>query len=328
MALKPLLLRAAKFAITGGLLWYVASRIDFAESLSRIARLDPGWGILALAVIALVFLLGCTRWFAFLRVLGVKADYRLSLRLYLISMFFGQTLPASVGGDAVRIWLIVQRGARVANAVSSVALDRLSGFAALTMITAVTLPGLMALVDDPTARATVVVLLIAAAGCFVGLIALSYLPNAMNRFALMARLAAAMATARRAGLSSRIAFSAVMLSFAVHLSSIVAIYLIARGLGLEPAFSDYLYLVPPVIFLTSLPISLAGWGVREGAMITALGFAGVGASDALAVSVLFGIGQLLISLIGAAFWLSEKRTARAKAERQANPGQVLGGGPT
>ena len=54
----------------------------------------------------------------------------------------------------------------------------------------------------------------------------------------------------------------------------------------------------PVVLVTVVPISIAGWGVREGAMIAAFGYAGLPTSDGLIVSLLFGAGYLVLGAAG------------------------------
>jgi hypothetical protein len=59
-----------------------------------------------------------------------------------------------------------------------------------------------------------------------------------------------------------------------------------------------------------VPISVAGWGIREGAMIVAFGFVGVPEADALVVSILFGLTLIAAGAPGGVLWLSEGRSAR------------------
>ena len=66
-----------------------------------------------------------------------------------------------------------------------------------------------------------------------------------------------------------------------------AAYLIAQSLSIEVSVLDCLVLIPPVILITTLPISIAGWGVREGAMVAAFAFVGVAEGDAFVMSILF-----------------------------------------
>ena len=52
-----------------------------------------------------------------------------------------------------------------------------------------------------------------------------------------------------------------------------------------------------------MPISIAGWGVREGAMVAAFTYAGLPQSDGLLVSLLFGISYLLLGVLGGVVWV-------------------------
>jgi uncharacterized membrane protein YbhN (UPF0104 family) len=66
-------------------------------------------------------------------------------------------------------------------------------------------------------------------------------------------------------------------------------------------------ILPVVLLLTSLPISFAGWGLREGAMIIALGVYGVTQETALALSLVYGILHLVSGVPGLVLWVLEKR---------------------
>jgi uncharacterized membrane protein YbhN (UPF0104 family) len=74
-------------------------------------------------------------------------------------------------------------------------------------------------------------------------------------------------------------------------------------------------LMQPVALLTSLPISIGGWGVRETAMIGLLGLVGVPASAALVLSVELGLITMAASLPGLVFWflINPKNVAAATA---------------
>ena len=63
---------------------------------------------------------------------------------------------------------------------------------------------------------------------------------------------------------------------------------LAIGLQANLAVSDALVFFPPVILLTAVPISISGWGVREGAMVACLALACVSPAKALAYFTLDG----------------------------------------
>jgi hypothetical protein len=147
-------------------------------------------------------------------------------------------------------------------------------------------------------------------------VALSFVPRLIEKWrnvALVSRLADVASDARRAGFMLKPATSVLFLSLSMHLLAILSVYVLARGLGMEITALECLALVPVVLLISTLPISLAGWGMREGAMVAALSFAGIENSEALALSILFGLTLLAISLLGAVFWLVQGRSAAHQA---------------
>jgi hypothetical protein len=57
-----------------------------------------------------------------------------------------------------------------------------------------------------------------------------------------------------------------------------------------------------------LPISIAGWGLRENAMVVALGFTGMQATEALSLSVLCGLVAMASGVPGALLLTMDSRT--------------------
>ena len=65
----------------------------------------------------------------------------------------------------------------------------------------------------------------------------------------------------------------VILSLAVHVLAVVVAWCVVQSIAAPVGFSDVFVLVPPVMLITMMPISIAGWGVREATMSLAFGFA-------------------------------------------------------
>jgi uncharacterized membrane protein YbhN (UPF0104 family) len=65
-----------------------------------------------------------------------------------------------------------------------------------------------------------------------------------------------------------------------------------------------LFLMPPVLLVATVPISIAGWGVRETSMVVAFGYAGLAPSDGLALSILYGLLSFAVGALGGAVWIA------------------------
>jgi len=116
------------------------------------------------------------------------------------------------------------------------------------------------------------------------------------------------------------------LSILGQLPPLACMTLIALALpGTLPPLTA-LIVAPLALFATLIPISFAGWGVREGVVIALLASHGVGSPQALALSLCFGLGLLIISLPGALLWRL-RSTAPATAAAPVSPAQTAGDSP-
>jgi len=87
--------------------------------------------------------------------------------------------------------------------------------------------------------------------------------------------------------------------------TIAAFKLIAEAIGTHLSLGNWAMIVPPVTLIQLLPVSLAGWGVREVALVLILGAFGVAAETALAISILSGLCMILVGLPGGLIWLAD-----------------------
>ena len=140
-----------KLAVSGLLLYLALNWVNLGRVASRLSQIDPKW--LAPALIGLLvqsFLLA-QRWQAILTRCGTELSLRQVFRFSLISMFFNQTLPSSVGGDAVRIWLVGKQ-ANWRTATYSVLVDRVVGVVGLAVLVTACLPWTLRLEHNPIGR--------------------------------------------------------------------------------------------------------------------------------------------------------------------------------
>ena len=80
--------------------------------------------------------------------------------------------------------------------------------------------------------------------------------------------------------------------------------------------------MPLVLLVTTVPVSIGGWGVREGAMVFAFGLIGVSEHSAFVLSFLFGLLVVAVSLPGGLIWLmSGERRSDVIAESKALSGE-------
>jgi hypothetical protein len=91
--------------------------------------------------------------------------------------------------------------------------------------------------------------------------------------------------------------------------------LVARALGLDIRLQYFFLLVPLLAVAVSLPISLNGIGVREGAGIVLFGLVGVGRADAFTLQFTTYLVAVAVSLLGGLVFLVRAPRRRAAARQ-------------
>lgn len=301
----------AKAAISGLLLYFALNLVNIGTVATRLKQIAPGWIAVAVLLLLAQMVLLTVRWQQLVARCGGEFGFARLFRIEMIGAFFNQTLPSSVGGDAMRIWLLgKQTNWRVAS--YSVLLDRVIGLVALASVVVICLPWSFDLVKDPVGRAALLVVGLGSIGGGLVFLALSWEQlNILQRWAPTRHLAATAAVATGILRTPRVMAPIFLLSMLIHLLTVVVAWSAARSVGANLSLLDSLLLVLPVALISVVPISIAGWGVREGAMVAAFAYAGLPQSDGLLVSILLGISYLLLGALGGVVWiLSTQRTER------------------
>ena len=229
-------------------------------------------------------------------------------------------LPSTVGGDGAGIWLFARQGAGWAKATYSVLVDRVVGLVVLALIVIACLPYTFTLIDDSMARA---VLLVIGYGTLAGaaLVVLAGLQfrQFFNRWKLTRHLSSALYIVTAMCKSRRSATIVLACSVAIHLLTVAAAWCCVKAVAAPVSFAQVLFLIPPVILISSIPVSIAGWGVRESSTIMAFAYAGLSQSDGLIVSILFGAASFVVGVVGGIIWIGSGFGFRAFDKTRGRP---------
>ena len=297
-----LLLKAAVSA----LLLYLSLRAVHLEAVwTRLAGAKAPW-LAAAAVLGIVQLfLVAARWREIADAGTAALSFRAAVRFSFIGNFFSQVLPSTVGGDAARIFLLARSGGGWAHATYSVLIDRIVGVTLLAAIVIACLPWSMDIIHDPLARAVLVLIGFGALAGAAIFLAIGFLP---------ARLAARIGVVRHLASASRMGWTLcrrpasllvlIATSLPIHFITVGIVWCCAKSVAAPVSFAEVLFLLPPVLLIATVPISIAGWGVRESSMIVAFGYAGLAPSDGLTLSILFGLVSFAVGAIGGVVWIA------------------------
>jgi glycosyltransferase 2 family protein len=293
-----------KLAISALLLYLSLRRVALDSVGQRLGSLDWGWIVLVLSGLCIQQLLSSFRWREIVTICGARLPLAMALRYSFIGQFFNQVLPSTVGGDAARIWLLARNGTGWRTAIFSVLIDRVVGVSVLAIIVVACLPWTLNLIHEPTAR---VALALISFGALTA--ALVFLALGVKNLRIMERWWATRHLATASRLAWRLCQSTAgihvaSVSLAIHLLTVTVTWGAAMAAHASVDFTQTLFLVLPVILVATIPISIAGWGIRESAMILAFSYAALAETDGLIVSILFGLANLVIGAVGGIVWVA------------------------
>jgi glycosyltransferase 2 family protein len=294
-----------RLAVTLGLLAAVIYYVGGVREIGRsLAGTQPAWIVLAFLVVTIDRLLMAYKWGLLLRPHKRSVPLLLNCQIYCSAAFMGTFLPATVGADAIRLILLRRIGLDPHIAVASIVAERMIGFIA-ALVTGIVGAALLHWAGYVPGRLTLffaagtLMLGGAALGFVLAMtdtgfrLAIGWLPARIldSRFGEICRRLHGAYSAYRGTPGVLLVFF--LLTLLEQLVSITFTWVLARALGLDVSILLIAGIVPLAVLITRMPITIAGIGVVEGALVALLGLGGIQAADAVAVSVLIRLVQIL-----------------------------------
>lgn len=313
--MRRILLSTAKILISGALLYLALRKVDLSELFSRLTATSLLWIAMAIAVTFLQIFVGVVRWREISAECGAPLELGRAMRYNVIGAFFNQTLPSAIGGDAVRLWLVARAGAGWRAATYSIFVDRAIGLVALAIVVVASLPWSYELITDPHGRSALLLVDFAALAGGVGFLIFGALKwSWLKTWWATHHIHACAVIANRVIFNANRGPIVAILSLLVHVLAVVIAWCVVKSIAAPVSFGQTFLLIPPIMLITLMPISIAGWGVREATMGLAFGFAGLSANEGVNVSLLFGAVLFIVGAIGGLVWiLSAEKAAKGSA---------------
>jgi glycosyltransferase 2 family protein len=320
-AIRKILMTGLRLFITAGLAALLFARLDIGRTAELMLRASLPLVAAALIAILIATLVMAVRWHLILSAAATSPGPVGLIKIVFVGLFFNQVLPTGIGGDAVRAWRCRRIGIGLGAAIRSILLDRACGYCVLVAAYAAALPGLLRLMPLPSERIGMMAVFVAAVMGLVGLVSIDHLPAPLLRLRAVAPLAELSRESRRLLRDGKRCAAVMGLSLLTIGFSILAFQLAGDAVGSRLSFAVWAMVVPPVSFLQLLPVSLAGWGVREASLVVVLGAYGVPAEAALAISILSGFCLVVLGVPGGLIWFTDWDLTRVQpAPADVQPG--------
>jgi uncharacterized membrane protein YbhN (UPF0104 family) len=306
--------RVLRVAVSIAVVAYILVAVDRADLWRALASVRLRSLVLPFALYLAGQALSGVKWWMLGTAVGLHSPMLDYMRFYFIGMFLNVFGLSTLGGDVVR-GLYLGGGQRPALALNSVVFDRVSGLAILMAMGAV---ALLALPRFHLPWGLSATLIVGGLGLVIGWWTCPRLVRLLprgNRVRRQVELDLAPFWTDR-----RMLVLVSLASLIFHLSQVGVQWLLARAAGAAVPFSYCLVMHPVLSVMMALPLSVGGFGVREGGYLWFLTRIGVDASIAITIGLLWWVMTALTGIVGAVVFLAsgaELPRLRARAARDA-----------
>ncbi|MDW3224716.1 MAG: lysylphosphatidylglycerol synthase transmembrane domain-containing protein [Paracoccaceae bacterium] len=284
--MMPFLLKlSVSLAIVGALMWWADAR----AVANRLQDADILWLCIAFATLTALTVLMARRWQIVADALGIKLSFGHALAEYYLAQLANLALPGGVLGDVSRAYRI-RKKLDLARAAQSVAAERLIGqifmftLTTIAFICALIMPGGMAWSKWAWLGVCAVVLVAALA------IATTRFQTATSRF-----LQLCVDLSRQPRL--------IALSLLIAILLIFSFYACARATHTIIRSDAWFTVIPLILCSMLIPLSVGGWGWREGAAAALFPLIGADPSAGIAAGIAYGAVMTLAALPAVLIWL-------------------------
>jgi uncharacterized membrane protein YbhN (UPF0104 family) len=301
----PSLLRLAA-GVT--VLWFLVREVGAAPFEDGLRAVTWQAVVAAVTLTAFTTLCSAWRWRVIARALGVDIGLPAATGAYYRSLFLNSVLPGGILGDVHRAVTHGRRAGDVARGVRAVAWERLCGQviqAVVTVVVLLTLP-------SPVRPALPYVLagVTGAAGCA----ALIVWGAARRGRPRLARAARTVVADLRRGLLARGVWPQVTLASVLVVAGHTATFVIAaRVAGCTAPLGELVALLMVIQTAVVIPLSIGGWGLREGAAAWVFAAAGLGAANGVTAATLYAVVMLAAVALGAGLLLGDAIRRRRRS---------------
>lgn len=304
------------------LTWFV----DPHQMLHSMAGAEQSLLMLALAMAIVNRILMAIKWNILLRAIDVAISYGVAVTTYFASTFAGIFLPPTIGGDAVRTYMLAGKYSRTVEVISSILIERVIGLLVLAAFGLIGVAVLLVLFSAQFPAASKLAWVIGGSAVFLfgatGFITTPafsrFVKYVIDKIENRGKLAARSANLLRKIHASCLIYkdrpvailTFLALTIVENLLVVIRAWIVTIAFGIDIGILLFFIVVPIEQFLIRLPISFDGFGIREGIFLYALSAMGVPAATALAIGLTNHLLFILAVTPGAWFLLSVKYSDR------------------
>lgn len=294
------------------LIAFLLKAVSWSTLFTTLAHSHQADMLMGLAVGILCIYLSACSWHALVQAEHISTDLAQLVNLYLVGIAFSHFLPSNMGGDVAKAYYVGRDSGNMVGSTSAVLMSRITGFIGMLLVT---IPALCIWHARFNSRVITSLLLLSCllVLMIVGTIFIAaQLPKVSNHLfkgRLMNYRAVVMAIEVGQTLSlairrPRALCIAIGFSVLFWIASFLNYYGFASALGMQVPFSFYIIAISLASIVAFFPVTINGFGLREGVLVYAFSTVQVSASTALLLAFLVDVQVLFFGLVGGCIYLS------------------------
>jgi uncharacterized protein (TIRG00374 family) len=302
MKLNKTLFFLLKLLVSAGSLYLIFSRTDMHQVGLMLKKIGP-LAFLSASLLYILSLVGATmRWKL---LLPDKFTFRRLFSLYMIGSFFSSFLPGVIGGDFVKAYYLNKDAKKLSLTLASIFMDRYLGYVSLMFLGVAAFPFALRFFGDSPYKWLM-------PGIFVSFVIGSFLFFGLKlgrRFKTVSEFYEYFVTFKT---KKDVILKSLLLSIAIQVLGFMAVAVLASAMGEHIPLLLMFVFLPIVITITTLPVSISGIGVREGAFVLLFGLIGVRPEAATSLSLAWFFSVFAGSFPGLAFYIRHSNKPEVK----------------
>ena len=321
---KGWLTTALRFGVTILLFVFLFKNLDVTKLGTTFFHINPSIALVGLVVGIYTLVVSAYQWQALLNAEKIPLDLTKLINLYMVGIAFNHFLPTSMGGDAVKIYYVGRESSNMPGSASAAVMSRITGFFGMLLVAYPTLLIFHKQFTQPVVLlllllSLVVLVLVMGTFVFAGLFSRfaqakkiqvafesllpSFIRKKLNLGGIIEKAIDIGNTLIMSAKKPRSMVIATLFGVMFHIVACLNYYSYGLALHIDIPFYFYLVAIPLVSLIGFLPISIGGFGLREGALIFVFSTAHVAAATTLTLAFMMDVQMLFFAAIGGFMYL-------------------------
>lgn len=316
--MKSILRYSLNVGISLLILYFIFTKVSFAQIAGILKQSDSREFSVAVVLGIASLFVSAWRWQILLNVIGHRHGLGLLSRLSFMSFLYNNFLPGGVVGEVARIAMLPgvagspeERKIHLTRVTASVVTDRVVGMIGIMLLAFLGFIASRHLLQDRRILVVFVLLTSGIAAVFAVLFSRRIQGRVKTLFAAPLRILSPVQDALRNVTESLFVYrdnygvflKVIPLSVLSNVCVVGYFYYSARAIDIPIGFFRLLLFVPFIEFISTIPVTLSGVGIREAATIVLFASEGYTAAQAIAVSLLTFVILLILGAIGGVCFL-------------------------